>query len=331
MRFGFGKKTNAAPPQPTPQPSNTGNSNYTKKLSNGGAYLASLKPNAPPQSPQLSPAGNAAIASVASPNNANANNNLKKNLRIYINNFNKRNQASRNSNNVSMNKNLAKSLKTWLGKRRPAAAAAAASAVLAAGGNPTQAANAAVVAGNAAKPGNTPVNVGTQTTTTLAANGTPNNLALAAGAGAAGELAPPGAQTTNAIVQTAVNGATNLANPNTPPAIVGSNAAQAALAAGASPSAAAVAGVVAQNNAALKNYNKMSVSNLVSKVNSVSTNINKNALRKAIIARKAAKNTTPLNIEKLVKALKNLSNQKKNKTPINKNYGNTGNMFGPKN
>jgi len=323
---------------------------------------------APLPNAQLTPSGNAVIANAASANNAKANSNLKNNLRTYINGFNKRN-ANNRLLNKPMNAVLARSLKTWLGKRRPAAAAAAANAVLAAGGNTNQAANAAVVAGNAAKPGNTPVNVGTQTTNKLAANGVPLPIANAAGAGAAGELAPPGAQTTNAIVQTAVNGATNLAKPNTPPANVGSNAAQAALAAGASPNAAAVAGVVAQNNAALKNYNKMTVSNLVSKVNGVS-NANKNALRKAIIARKAAKNTTPLNIEKLVKALKNLStkvktsapasinsagslfgqkknktavnlgvygntgrlfNQKKNKTPINKNYGNTGNMFGPKN
>ena len=302
---------------------------------------------APLPSNQLTPSGNAAIANAASANNAKANSNLKNNLRTYINGFNKRN-ANNRLLNKPMNAVLARSLKTWLGKRRPAAAAAAANAVLAAGGNNNQAAEAAVVAGNAVKPGNTPVNVGTQTTNNLAANGTPKNLALAAGASAAGASAPPGAQTTNAIVQTAVKGATNLANPNTPPVKVGNTAAAATLAAGASPNAAAVAGVVAQNNAALKNYNKMTVSNLVSKVNSVSTNINKNALRKALIKKKAA--STGNNSTAILNALRKLSakvktsapasvnstgslfGQKKNKTAVNLGvYGNTGNLFGPKN
>jgi hypothetical protein len=279
------------------------------RLAKKGASLGTLsngnKSNAPQPNPQLSSFGNA-----ASLNNANANNNLKKNLRIYINNFNKRNQVSRNANNVPMNKNLAKSLKKWLGKRRPAAAAAAANAVLAAGGNTTQAAKAAVVAGNATIPGNNPISVGTQITNILAANGTSPNLALAAGASVAGALAPPGIPTTTAIVHTAGNGAIHLANSNTtPPVNVGNTAKAAALAAGASPTASKNAGKLAAAGTWANKYKTMNISNLLEAVKNVS-NINRSALRAAILAKKVAWRGGNQTKQKLGNALSKLANKK---------------------
>jgi len=211
-----------------------------------------------------------------------------------------------------MNESLAKSLKVWIGKKRPYVAAAVANSVLQAGGTNNQAAQAASVAGNAAKPNVPPVQVGTQTTNNLAAAGLQPKLSVAAGGAAAGALSPPGPRATNAIISTVANGATNLATPSTPPGAVGTTAANAALAAGASPTAAGAAKVAAQNIAALQKYNQMTVSNLVKRVNSVSS-ANMNSLEKALKNKMKATNATPSTVQKLKTALNKLSSQKSQK------------------
>ena len=158
-------------------------------------------------------------------------------------------------------------------------------------------------------------------------------------AGAAGALAPSGPQATTAIINTAVNGATSLANPNTPPATVGSNAAAAALAAGASPSASNNAGKLAALSAVLSKFNgknniwysNQNLNALSRNVNSAATgvNLNKNSrerleiIKRRINAARAAKappnaaltsanKYKTMNIKNLLEAVKSVSKTNRN-------------------